>query len=66
MVFHRGRRQGGGACRRRFCSERELRQAEVQNLGLAAVGNENVGRLDVAMHDTLGVCHLERIGDLDS
>ena len=32
--------------------KRNLGQAEVQNLRMSALGYENVGRFDVAMHDT--------------
>ncbi len=44
---------------------RELGQAEIENLGLAALRDEDVGRLDVAMYDPAGVCRVERVGDLD-
>ena len=40
-----------------------LGQAEVQNLRLAASRDENIGGLDVAMHDALGVGRVQRVGD---
>ena len=41
-------------------------QSEVENLGVAASGHEDVGGLDVAMHDALGVRRIERVGDLNA
>ena len=41
-----------------------LRQAEVQNLHLSALGKKQIRRLDVPVHDPLGVGRFERIGDL--
>ena len=46
--------------------ERQLGQPEVQDLRLAAVGQEDVRRLDVTMDDSLAVRAVERIGDLDA
>ena len=45
--------------------ERELRDAEVEHLRLPAARDEDVRRLDVAVHDALGVRGIERVGDLD-
>ncbi len=44
----------------------ELSQAEIEDLGVASLGNENVGRLDVPVDDAPGVGGIERIRDLDS
>jgi hypothetical protein len=40
-------------------------QSEVENLGVAALGDENIRRLDVAVDNALGVRSVERIGDFD-
>ena len=42
---------------------RQLRQAEVQHLGVAGARDEDVGRLDVAVHDPLGVRGRQRLGN---
>ena len=41
-------------------------QAEVEDLGVAAFGDENIGRLDVAVHDAAGVRGIEGVGNFDS
>ncbi len=43
----------------------DLGQSEVQHLGMTALGDENVGGLDVAVNDALGMRGVERIGNLD-
>ena len=40
-------------------------QAEVQHFGASALGDEDVGRLDVAVDDAFAVSVVERIGDGD-
>src|SRR5260370_17480969 len=42
----------------------QLGQAEIENLGVAAGGNEDVGRLDVPVNDSFGVSGVESIVDL--
>ena len=44
---------------------RHLRQPEVQNLGVPALGHENIRRLDVAMNDPLGVRRIQRVCNFD-
>src|SRR5271168_35302 len=41
-------------------------QSEIEQLGLAALGDENVRRLDVAVDDSLGMSGFERVGDLNA
>ena len=64
QIFRRIDRRGSG-----FGPARRLRrqfgQTKIQNLGVSARGNEDVSRLDVAMHDALGVGGVQRIGDFD-
>ena len=45
---------------------RQLRQAKIQNLDVAALGHEDVRRLDVAVNDSLAVCSTECICYLNS
>ena len=43
-----------------------LGQAEVEHLGVAAFGDKNVGRLDIAMNDPFGVGCVQRVGHLNT
>ncbi len=40
-------------------------EAEIENFGMAALSDENVGGLDVAMDDAFGVSGIESVGDFD-
>ena len=42
-----------------------LARAEIENFGVAALGDENIGGLDVAVNDAFGVRGVERVGDFD-
>ena len=57
---HRGRAFGdlGVQC--------DLRQSEIQHLGVPALGDKDVGGLDVAMDDSFRVRCVQRIGNLNS
>src|SRR4051812_38385314 len=43
-----------------------LCQSKIQNLGLMALRHKNIGRLDVAMNNALGVSGIKRIRNLNS
>src|SRR5208283_1628809 len=51
--------------KRTGCSGCYLGQAEIENLGMSALGHKNVSRLDVPVNDILGMGGVERVGDLD-
>jgi hypothetical protein len=58
----------GRACShwsQRFVPLADFGQAEVEYFGVAAVGNKNICRLDVAVHDSLGVRRVEGVGDIN-
>ncbi len=59
---HRGRAR---RFRRRLHHRRQLRQTEIQNLGLPSLHQKNVRRLDVAMDDAFGVRRVQPIGNLN-
>ncbi len=42
-----------------------FRQPKIQNLGIPALGDENVRRLDVAVHDAFGMRRIQSVRDLD-
>ena len=42
----------------------EFGQTKVENLGVAALGDKDVCRLDVAVNDALRVCGIQSIGDV--
>src|SRR5262249_24384680 len=49
-----------------FGLEKELRNAEIHNLGVSAFRDKNIGRLNVAMNNPHLVGSVQCIGDLDS
>ena len=44
---------------------RHLRQPKIQNLGMPALGDKNVGRLDVAVNNPSGMGRIQRVGNLN-
>ena len=57
--------EGGGRSGLRTFRRADLGQPEIENFCVTAVGDEEVGGLDVAMNDALGVGGIEGIRDLD-
>src|ERR1700687_937153 len=70
--------RGAGACQQSVLSSRlrrrdtntlgdrsKLRQAEIEDFGVALLGHEEVCWLDVSMDYPLGVCCPERLGNLN-
>ncbi len=65
LVHHARLRVGRSDLARRAGSGGYLRQTEIQNLGVTALGDENVRGLDVAMDYALAVRCIQCVGDLD-
>ena len=59
---HRARRCNLAGRTARGC---DLRQPEIQNLGVAALGDKNIGGFDVAVDDAFGVRGVECVGNLN-
>ena len=55
----------GGALFRRLVPRRNLRQPEIQNLGVPTLSDKNIGGLDIAMNDSLAVRGVECLGNFD-
>ena len=43
-----------------------FREAEIEHFGLPALGDKNIGRLDVAMNNSLGVRCLQGVGHINA
>jgi len=43
-----------------------LSQTEIKNLGVPALGDKNIGGLDIAVNDAFAVSGVERVRDFDS
>ena len=62
---HAGERHVVGR-RRQVAARGQLRQAEVEQFRALLVVDDDVRRFDVAVHDALGVCRGQRVGELDA
>ena len=67
MRFVERARHRIGRCNlaRRAKGRRDFRQAKIQYLGVSALSDENVCRLNVPVHDTGSVSGVERVGNVD-
>ena len=69
MHYSRTREAGERSHGRRalfFAANRtDFGQPEVENLSVPAAGDEQIGRLDIAVNDPGGVRRFQRVGDLD-
>jgi hypothetical protein len=57
--------QGGHGFGFRAARVGHFGQAEIQNFRVAAFGDENVRRLDVAVHNAVGVGGIQSVGHLN-
>src|ERR1700723_2548255 len=48
------------------CIAMNFGEAKIEQLGLAAFGDENICGLDIAMNDSFGMSGFKRVGDLNS
>ena len=64
LRVHRLRVKRRNFARRTAC-QTDLRQTEVQNLCVSALGNKQVRRFDVPVDNAFGVCCVQRVRNLD-
>ena len=64
LRIHRLRVKRRNVARRTAC-QTHLCQPEVKNLGVAAFGDEDVGGLDVTMHNAFAVSCIQCVRNLD-
>jgi hypothetical protein len=60
------RRVGRSSLGGRTSRGRDFGQTEIENLGVSALGDKNVGGLDVAMDDALGVRGVEAVCNVNA
>ena len=65
MDFTQNGWSGVSRCRWLMLFGSELGQAEIKNLRVTTLGYEDVGGLDVAVNNALGVCGIERFGNFN-
>jgi hypothetical protein len=57
----------GRACLSGFRAKpAHLGQAKVENLGVPSIGDEDVGRFNIAVNDAFGMGRIESVGDVDA